>query len=159
MLAITEVKIKIVPDNSERLLAFASMIIDGCFCVRDLKVIEGVKGLFVAMPSRKISDKCGRCGHKNHLLAKFCNHCGARLLENRAARDKDGRPKLHADVSFPINSACRQIIQAAVSKAFEHERELSRQPGYVCTYEDAQHPDHDDEPPSYGQAVRDGGPR
>src|SRR5262249_60111044 len=33
-------------------------------------------------------------------------------------------------------SACREIIQSAVLKAFQMERERSKQPGYVCTYDD-----------------------
>ena len=40
----------------EKLKAFATITIDGCFVVRGLKVILGNSGLFVAMPSRKKSD-------------------------------------------------------------------------------------------------------
>ncbi len=35
------------------------------FVIRDLKIIEGAKGFFVAMPSRKLTDRCGHCGTKN----------------------------------------------------------------------------------------------
>ena len=59
-----------------------------------------------------------RCGCKNHLRARFCNQCGHRLDENRATRDADGRAKLHADIAHPINSACREVIQTAVIKAY-----------------------------------------
>ena len=48
---ITEVRIKLTEDTQERLLAFCSMTLDGCFVVRDLKIIQGGKGPFVAMPS------------------------------------------------------------------------------------------------------------
>ena len=52
---ITEVRIK--PVSSEgRLLAFASITIDDCFAVHNLKVIDGRDGLFVAMPSRRLLD-------------------------------------------------------------------------------------------------------
>src|SRR5262249_44242153 len=51
-------------------------------------------------------------------------------------RDADGRVKLHADIAHPINSACREVIQSAVLKAYQLERERSKQPGYVCTYDD-----------------------
>jgi stage V sporulation protein G len=51
---ITEVKI--FPVNEERLKAYVSITIDACFVVRDLKVIQGPGGLFVAMPSKKRKD-------------------------------------------------------------------------------------------------------
>ena len=114
---ITEVRIKLMEDNSgsnERLQAFCSITFDDMFVIRDLKIIEGAKGFFVAMPSRKLTDRCGHCGTKNHLRSRFCNQCGSRLDENRAIRDADGRAKLHADIAHPINSMCREKIQGAV---------------------------------------------
>lgn len=51
---ITEVKV--FPVNEDRLKAYASITIDDCFVVRDLKVIQGPNGLFVAMPSKKRKD-------------------------------------------------------------------------------------------------------
>src|SRR6266542_92055 len=116
---ITEVRIKLMEDNNERLLAFCSVTFDDAFVVRDLKIIEGAKGSFVAMPSRKLTDRCPKCGCKNHLRARFCNNCGGKLDEDRATRDADGRVKLHADIAHPINSACREVIQSAVIKAFQ----------------------------------------
>jgi stage V sporulation protein G len=135
---ITEVRIKLMEDNNEneRLQAFCSVTFADAFVVRDLKIIEGTKGSFVAMPSRKLTDRCPGCGSKNHLRARFCNQCGAKLDEDRATRDADGRVKLHADIAHPINSACREVIQTAVLKAYQAERERSKQPGYVCTYDD-----------------------
>jgi stage V sporulation protein G len=133
---ITEVRIKLVEENNERLMAFCSVTFDNAFVIRDLKIIEGTKGLFVAMPSRKLTDRCGHCGSKNHLRARFCNNCGHKLDENRAARDADGRAKLHADIAHPINSACREVMQNAIIKAFQEEKERAKQPGYICTYDD-----------------------
>ncbi len=51
---ITEVKV--FPVNEERLKAYVSITIDACFVIRDLKVIQGISGLFVAMPSKKRKD-------------------------------------------------------------------------------------------------------
>lgn len=133
---ITEVRIKLCEANSERLLAFCSVTFDNAFVVRDLKIIEGTKGMFVAMPSRKLTDRCMRCGCKNHLRARFCNQCGCKLDEHRAVRDTDGRAKLHADIAHPIHSAARELIQGAVIKAYAEEKERSKLPGYVCTYDD-----------------------
>lgn len=52
---ITEVKVFPV-QNDERLKAYATIIFDDCFIVRDLKIIKGNEGLFVAMPSKKRKD-------------------------------------------------------------------------------------------------------
>lgn len=51
---ITEVKV--FPVNEERLKAYVTITIDNCFVVRDLKIIKGNEGLFVAMPSKKRKD-------------------------------------------------------------------------------------------------------
>ncbi|HTI52147.1 MAG TPA: SpoVG family protein [Planctomycetaceae bacterium] len=133
---ITEVRIKLMDDSQERLQAFCSITFDHCFVIRDLKIIEGAKGSFVAMPSRKLTDRCPRCNTKNHLRALFCNQCGAGLIEERAGKDADGRAKLYADIAHPINSRCRELIQSRVMDAFREEQVRARQPGYVCTYDD-----------------------
>lgn len=53
---ITEVTVRKIFDNEAPLKAVVSITFDGCFAVHDIKVIDGQKGLFVAMPSRKMSD-------------------------------------------------------------------------------------------------------
>ena len=133
---ITEVRIKLAEHSLERLLGFCSITIDGCFVVRDLKIIEGTKGPFVAMPSRKLTDRCGQCHGKNCLRAAYCSQCGERLPERRGTRSQDGRSKLYADIAHPINSTCREAIQTRVLAALDQERDLARQPGYVCRYDD-----------------------
>ena len=51
---ITEVRIFL--RNEEKLKAYATVTFDNAFVVRNLKVIQGKQGMFVAMPSRKLSD-------------------------------------------------------------------------------------------------------
>jgi stage V sporulation protein G len=104
--------------------------------IRDLKIIQGVKGPFVAMPSRKLTDRCPRCHTKNHLRALHCNQCGAKLDEERATKDNDGRAKLYADIAHPINCDCRELIQRKVLDAYEIELVRAKEPGYICTYDD-----------------------
>ena len=53
---ITDVRVRIVKKDDSKLKAVASITIDNCFVVHDIKVIEGVDGYFVAMPSRKSSE-------------------------------------------------------------------------------------------------------
>lgn len=49
-------EVNVFPVNEDRLKAYVSITIDDCFVVRDLKVIRGNSGLFVAMPSKKRKD-------------------------------------------------------------------------------------------------------
>lgn len=56
MLNITDTRIRILEGNNSKLKAVASITIDNCFAVHDIKIIEGNDGIFIAMPSRKASD-------------------------------------------------------------------------------------------------------
>ena len=51
---ITEVRV--FPVHEEKLKAYVTITLDGCFVVRDLKVIQGTAGLFVAMPAKRRKD-------------------------------------------------------------------------------------------------------
>ena len=48
---ITEIRVSLLGDKE--LKAFISIVLDGCFVVRGLKIVKGKHGLFVAMPSRR----------------------------------------------------------------------------------------------------------
>jgi len=57
MINITDVRVRIVRQHEEgKLKAVASIIIDDCFAVHDIKIISGNDGVFIAMPSRKTSE-------------------------------------------------------------------------------------------------------
>ena len=133
---ITEVRVKLMEDSDDRLQAFCSITFDDCFVVRDLKIIEGTNGPFVAMPSRKLTSHCPQCSCKNHLRAAYCNQCGLRLKDDRATRDQEGRAKLYADIAHPINSECREMIQNRVIAEYQTELERAKQPGYISRYDE-----------------------
>ncbi|MBI2560696.1 MAG: septation protein SpoVG family protein [Candidatus Brocadiales bacterium] len=156
---ITEVRVRLTESRKNRLQAFCSITIDNEFVIRDLKVIEGFKGPFVAMPSRKLTSKCPRCGEKNQLRAQYCNECGNKLTVNKfvsARPGEKGAPtktelspsskiKLHADTAHPINSHCREEIQNRVLAAYKEELEKSRQPGYKPPkMEELEEPDYEE---------------
>lgn len=151
---ITEVRIKLMDDPQDRLKAFCSITFDDCFVVRDLKIIEGATGPFVAMPSRKLMTHCPKCRTKNHLRAAYCNQCGVRLHERGVPKDEEGRAKLYADIAHPINSECREMIQRCVIQAFEEEQQRAQQPGYVCRYEDIDS-EHAQPQPAEAEAAAD----
>ena len=127
---ITETRVKLVGNRNDRLKAFCSITFDDDFVIRDLKIIEGTSGFFVAMPSRKLTDRCPSCGSKNHLRAHYCNECGDQLSDNRAGQDDNRATKLHADIAHPVNTETRQFIQDRVVIDFKEEVERSKEPGY-----------------------------
>lgn len=133
---ITEVRIKLMNQSTDRLLAFGAITIDHAFVVRDLKLIMGPQGPFVAMPSRKMTTHCPRCGLKNPVRANYCNQCGSRQPEMPLPADPDGRRRMYADIAHPISVACRVAIEREVVEEYERELERSRQPGYVSRYDD-----------------------
>ncbi len=142
---ITEVRIKLMEDSDDRLQAFCSITFDNAFVVRDLKIIDGTNGPFVAMPSRKLTAHCPNCRVKNHLRSSYCNNCGMRLRDERPPRDADGRVKLYADIAHPINAACREQIQKRVIAEFLAELDRATEPGYVSRYDDEYDVDFEDE--------------
>ena len=53
---ITDVRVRIVKNDTSKVKASASITIDDCFVVHDIKIIEGNDGYFMSMPSRKTPD-------------------------------------------------------------------------------------------------------
>lgn len=126
-MTITEVRVRLAGDRerNDRIAAYANITIDDTLVVKELRVIEGPTGLMVAMPSRKLTDRCPACSGKNPLLANYCNRCGHRLGDDRAPRDADGRARLHADTAHPINPMGRAMIEDAVLEEYGREVERS----------------------------------
>jgi len=123
---ITEVKIFLKEGQDKKLKAYATITFDNCFVVRNVKVIEGNKGMFVAMPSRKIKDPCPKCGFRNAVRSKFCNQCGATLPTSEPRSFQPGedaaRQSEHKDIAHPITAECRDYIQKKVLEAYENDR-------------------------------------
>lgn len=70
-------QVKIFPVHEEKLKAFVSIVIDQCFMVNDIKIIQGKDGLFLSMPSRR--KKNGEFKDVAHPL----NNETRRVLEER----------------------------------------------------------------------------
>ncbi len=125
---ITEIKIKIVPRGTNKLKGFASITFDNAFVVKDVRIIQGLKGTIVAMPAKKLTFRCFKCGHKNNLRAKFCSECGRRVHANYSKRNPTtGRPVLQVDVAHPINPEMRKTIEEKVIAAYDAEDAKFRQ--------------------------------
>ena len=128
---ITEVRVFLKEGQDKKLKAYATLTFDGQFVVRNVKVIEGSKGLFVAMPSRKMKGSCPKCGYKNVVRSHFCNQCGAKLAEFQRPPATGGatpvlsdeeRQSEHKDIAHPITLEFREYIQKKVLEAYEAEK-------------------------------------
>jgi len=115
---VTEVNVKLVNGGKGKLLAFAVVVLDGVFLVRDLKVINTLHGRRVVMPSRKIADRCNLCTCRNPLQARFCNGCGVELGEADVDYDERGKPVHHVDVAYPMDQSLRRQIEDRVMCAY-----------------------------------------
>lgn len=118
---ITEVRISLRPQNSKRLKAYATVTFDNSFVVRNIKVVEGNQGLFVAMPARKIKQFCPRCGKKVEIGSKYCNWCGVQLPP--PPKDMATRQAIHQDLAHPINQEFRDYLQSKILDAYYREKE------------------------------------
>ncbi|MFY0524262.1 septation regulator SpoVG [Archangium gephyra] len=48
--------VKVYPVDEDKLKAYVTITLDHCFVIRDLKVIHGASGLFIAMPAKRRKD-------------------------------------------------------------------------------------------------------
>jgi len=128
---ITEVRIFPTESRDGKLKAFATMTFDDWFVVRNVKIIQGNNGLFVAMPSRKAMDSCPKCRFKNVRGSKFCNQCGAGLPAQHAHEDEHSGDKTgnHMDIAHPITQECRVYIQEQIIDAYNDECEKQKAQG------------------------------
>lgn len=94
---ITNVRIRLMRYDDNKVKAFASITIDDCFVVTGLKIIDSRNGLFVAMPTDE-----------------------KRAADQEAHRPtKPGEKRKRFDLAFPTNNDTRLMIQDAVLDAYE----------------------------------------
>jgi len=122
---ITEVRIFPKESPDKKLRAYATVTFDNVFVVRNIKVIEGSAGLFIAMPSRKMKHPCPKCNFKNEAKSKYCNMCAAPLplvQKPVTASDVHNLQSEHKDIAHPINQTFREYLQKKVLEAFENQK-------------------------------------
>lgn len=122
---ITEVRIFLKDSPDKKLKAYAAVTFDNAFVVRNIKVIEGSTGPFIAMPSRKIKQPCPKCGFKNEMRAKFCNQCGGQLpLAPRPTTSQETQRSSaeHKDIAHPVTQSFREYLQKRVLEAYERKK-------------------------------------
>jgi len=123
---ITEVKVFLKDSPDKKLKAYVTVTFDNAFVVRNIKVIEGTSGLFIAMPSRKVKQPCPKCGFKNELRSKYCNQCGSALpLTTRpvmGAEETTNAQLEHKDIAHPITQSFREYLQKRILEGYAQEK-------------------------------------
>ena len=118
---ITEIRVFQKEGQDKKLKAYATVTFDNSFVVRNIKVIQGSGGLFIAMPSRKMKRLCQKCHFKNEVGSKFCSHCGAAIKpENQNTELSDAKAE-HRDIAHPITQQFREYLQTKILEAYEKE--------------------------------------
>ena len=122
---ITEVRVILKDSQDKKLKAYATVTFDNVFVVRDIKVIEGGTGLFIAMPSRKVKHACPKCAFKNEIRSKYCNQCAAPLpveaIPLRAEEASSSQAE-HRDIAHPITQSFRERLQTKVLEVYAQEK-------------------------------------
>ena len=123
---ITEVRIFLKDSPDKKLKAYATITLDDAFVVRNIKVIEGTSGLFIAMPSRKVKQPCPKCGFRNEFRSKYCNQCAGQLpLVSQPITGESQASDMqseHKDIAHPITQAFREQLQKKVLEAYGQEK-------------------------------------
>lgn len=114
---ITEVNIILKDDADKRLKAYATVVFDDVFVVRNIKVIEGKQGLFIAMPSKRIKVACPNCNARNEANAKFCAFCGHPMPPAPEKTPQQVQEE-HKDIAHPLTQEFRNYLQKKVIDAY-----------------------------------------
>ncbi len=114
---ITETRISHIENPNSRLRAYASITFDNVFVVRDIRIIEGKNGLFIAMPSKRMQRSCTKCGFKNPTTNRYCGSCGQNIEINGGLQTPVALQ--YVDLAHPISTEFRDYLQQRVLEAYQ----------------------------------------
>ena len=119
---ITEIRVFLKEGQDKKLKAYTTVTFDNALVIRNIKVIQGSDGFFIAMPSRKVKFNCPKCGYKNEVGSKFCNKCGVALPGEQVSVEEDHDAKSnHRDIAHPITKEFRDYLQHKILDAYKKE--------------------------------------
>lgn len=118
---ITEISVVVADDHIQKrdgVLAFAKIIFDNTFCVRDIKVMHHTGCIFLGMPARKKTQPCPGpgCRSKVFFSDSFCSSCGHKLSLSRPE-------KPYGDVAYPITSQFRRYLEERIMEVYNGQVE------------------------------------
>lgn len=118
---ITEIRVFPKEGQDKKLKAYTTVTFDNAFVVRNIKVIQGGNGLFIAMPSRKTKSPCPKCHFKNEVGSKYCSQCGASLPPEAVQEASSDAKTEHRDIAHPITQQFRDYLQNKILEAYDRE--------------------------------------
>ena len=118
---ITEIRVFPKEGQDKKLKAYTTVTFDNVFVVRNIKVIQGSSGLFIAMPSRKMKYLCPKCYFKNEAGSKYFNHCGSSVGNQQQPLIPSDAKTEHRDIAHPITQQFREYLQTKILEAYEKE--------------------------------------
>ncbi len=122
---ITEIRIFPKEGQDKKLKAYTTVTFDNAFVVRNIKVIQGATGLFIAMPSRKMKYSCAKCNFKNEVGSKYCNQCGVSLPPTKEEDSASDNKAEHRDIAHPITQEFREYLQSKILGAYKKEAQTA----------------------------------
>ncbi len=125
---ITEIRVFLKQSPDKKLKAYVTVTFDNVFVVRNIKVIHGSGGLFIAMPSRRIRISCRQCGFKNEAGSRFCAHCAQPLEHDGQESSVHDAKAEHRDIAHPVNQAFRDYLQNKILDAYKIESDKAQGP-------------------------------
>lgn len=130
--------VKVFPVDEDKLKAYATITFDNCFIVRDLKVISGNKGFFIAMPSKKRKDGTFRdVAHPlNSETRKMIEEAVLQVYEKEYVPGKT--PVVSAEEYDRVQEPLTETTQEAAPESEEEKEEapVIKEPAYADTGED-----------------------
>jgi len=126
---VTEIRVFLKEGQDKKLKAYTTVTFDNAFVVRNIKVIQGPNGLFIAMPSRKMKYPCPRCGFKNEVGSKYCSGCAAEVPPPKEPVQIDAKTE-HRDIAHPITQEFREYLQKKILNAYNEEIKTGVSSGY-----------------------------
>jgi len=117
---VTEIRVFLKEGQDKKLKGYTTVTFDNAFVVRNIKIIQGPNGLFIAMPSRKTKHPCPKCGFKNEVGCKYCNGCGGEIPTPKEQELVDAKSE-HRDIAHPITQEFREYLQTKILDAYNNE--------------------------------------
>ena len=113
---VTRVAIRLT--KGQDVLAFANVIFDDCFCVKDFKIVQGDHSIFVAMPDKETKVSCTNepCHQRNSIYALYCCRCGSSLPK------PNPEIKKYTSSSHPVTKEFTSYLQEAILAEYLKKR-------------------------------------
>ena len=118
MITITQVNIKMYTNSKTKLVAYATLVVNGSLKITNIRIINTGDRFIVSMPSRPtIRTTCAcQCAIQN--FWNYCPLCGNFIPKTQ--NDKENND-LFRDIVFPVNKETRTMINEAVLTAYHEE--------------------------------------